>query len=249
MQKPAGQKTARAILGTLFVGVFAVLAVPDIAYALSSGSYQIQEDFVGGGGNTRSASSSYISQDAIGGAAAGDGSGTAYRTQSGSQTTSDPTLSMSVDTASVNLGALSTSLTRTGTATFSVLNYTSYGYIVQTIGNPPDNGVHTLTGLASQAASATNTEQFGINLKANTAPTTFGAEPLEVPDNTFSFGVAATGYNTANQYKYVAGNTIASAPKSSGKTTYTISYIVNISNNTPGGSYSGKQTLVVVGTY
>lgn len=220
-----------------------------MAEAISSSTYQIQEDFIGGGGNTRSTSNSYISQDALGGAAAGPSAGTAYQAQSGSQTTNDPTLAFSVNTSSVNLGSLSTSLTRTGTATFSVLNYTSYGYIVQTVGNPPDNGSHTLTGMASAAASSTGTEQFGINLKANTSPATFGADPAQSPDSTFGFGAAATGYNTANAFKYVSGNTIAQATKSSGKTTYTISYIVNIANSTPGGSYSGKQTLVVTGTY
>lgn len=243
-------RIAHTIIGSLFIGVFVVLCLaPGPVFAVSSNSYQIQEDFVGGGGNARSTSNSYISQDAIGGAAAGDAAGTAYRTQSGTPTTPDPTLTMSVDTSSVNMGALSTSLTRTGTATFSVLNYTSYGYIVQTIGSPPNNGAYTLSGMASTAASAVGTEQFGINLKANTSPATFGAEAQQIPSNAFSFGTAATGYNTANQFKYVAGNTIASAPKSSGKTTYTISYIINMSNNTPGGSYSGKQTLVVTGTY
>lgn len=249
MQNEPRRATAHRILGTLFIAIFAVLATPTLALALSSGSYQIQEDFIGGGGNTRSQSANYQAQDSIGGAAAGDAGGTAYKTQSGAQTTSDPTLTVSVDTTSVNLGSLSTSLTRTGTATFSVLNYTSYGYIVQILGSPPDNGAHALTGLTTPTASASSNEQFGINLKANTSPATFGAEPQEIPDNTFSFGVAASGYNTANVYKYVSGNTIASAPKSSGKTTYTISYIANVSNNTPGGSYSGKQTLVVTGTY
>jgi hypothetical protein len=243
-------RIAHGITASLFIGVFVVLGLsPASVLAVSSNNYQIQEDFIGGGGNTRSSSNNYVSQDAIGGAAAGDATGTAYRTQSGTPTTPDPTLTLTVDTSAVNLGSLSTSLTRTGTATFSVLNYTSYGYIVQTIGNPPDNGGHTLTGMAATAASAVGTEQFGINLKANTSPTTFGSEAQQVPSNAFSFGAAATGYNTANQFKYVPGNTIASAPKSSGKTTYTISYIINMSNNTPGGSYSGKQTLVVTGTY
>jgi hypothetical protein len=240
----------RIVLGMLFAAAFVVaLLAPTNADAINSTNYQINEDFIGGGGNTRSTSPNYISQDTIGGGAAGGAAGTAFRSISGVQTTNDPTLTVQINSASVNLGSLSTSLTRTGTASFDVLNYTSYGYLVKLLGNPPDNGNHTLTNMSSQAASATNTEQFGINLKANTAPTTFGAEALQVPDNTFSFGVAATGYNTANQYKYVSGDTIASAPKSSGKTTYTISFIANISNNTPGGSYSGRQTLVVIGTY
>jgi hypothetical protein len=219
------------------------------AYAINSSSYQIQEDIIGGSGNTRSTSTGYISQDSLGAFATGAAAGTAYAANSGPITPSEPTLSFNVATPSVNLGSLSTSLTRTGTATFSVTNYTSYGYIVQTIGNPPNNGVHTLTGLSTPTAAITGSEQFGINLVANTAPTTFGAAALQVPSSAFSFGAAATNYNTANVYKYVNGDTIANSVKSSGKTTFTVSYIANIANSTAGGSYSSNQTLVCTGTY
>jgi hypothetical protein len=234
-----------ALLGYLLV---IPLLLPYQVGAQSSANYQIQEDFLGGGGTVNSNSANFRAQDTIGAPAAGDGAGTDYRTQSGATTTNDPSLTFSVDSASVSLGSLSTSLTRTGTSTFSVLNYTSYGYIVQTLGNPPSNGGHTLSGMSSPGTSTNGTEQFGINLIDNSSPD-IGASPSQVPDSSFGFGTAAASYNTPNNFKYISGNTIASAPKSSGKTTYTISYIANISNNTPGGSYSGNQTLVVVGTY
>lgn len=217
--------------------------------AATSTSFQIQEDFLGSGGVIDSSSASYQSFDSIGAVGVGDSAGTAYQTQSGYTTTNDPNLSFIVNTSSVSLGALTTGSTATGTATFSVLNYTSYGYIVQVIGNSPNNGVHNLTALSTPTASTAGTEQFGINLAANTSPTTFGAAPVQVPSSSFSYGVAATGYNTANQYKYVSGNTIATATKTSGRTDYTISYIANIATLTPGGSYSGSQTFIVVGTY
>ncbi len=228
--------------------VVVLLLTPFPATAINSTNYQIQEDFVGGGGTVNSNSANYQAQDTIGAPATGNSEGTGYKTDSGATTTNDPALTFSVDSASVSLGALSTSLTRTGTASFSVLNYTSYGYIVQTLGNPLTNGAHTLNGMSSPGPSSSGTEQFGINLVDNSSPD-IGANPTQVPDNSFGFGVAATSYNVANNFTYISGNTIASAPKSSGKTTYTISYIANMSNNTPGGSYSGNQTLVVVGTY
>jgi len=129
-----------------------------------------------------------------------------------------------------------------------VLNYTSYGYIVQIIGQPPNNGAYTLAGMSSPAGSQAGQEQFGINLKNNDSPD-IGAEAQQVPDGSFSLGAAATGYNTVDNFKYVSGNTIAQASESSGRTDYTVSYVANISINTPGGSYSGNQTLVVTGTY
>jgi hypothetical protein len=230
------------------ISALAICLAPLQAVASSSSNFKIEEDFVGGGGREESSSTNFKTLDSLGATGVGDSAGTLYGQQSGATTTNDPSLSFIVDTSSVNLGSLSTSLTRTGTATFKVLNYTSYGYIVQIIGNPPGNGGHTLTGMSSPAASDDGTEQFGINLKDNSSPD-IGAEPVQVPDSSFSFGVAASGYNTADNFKYVSGDTIASAPKSSGRTDYTISYIANISTNTPGGSYSGNQTLIVVGTY
>lgn len=217
--------------------------------ASTSSNYQIQEDFVGGGGVIDSSSANYHSMDSVGAVGVGDGSSTNYQTQSGYTTTNDPTLTFIVNNTSASLGSLSTGSTATATATFQVLNYTSYGYIVQTLGAPPTNGAHPLNNLSSPTASSAGTEQYGINLVANTSPATFGANPSQVPNSTFSFGVAASGYNTTNLYKYVAGDTIASAPKTSGQTTFTISYIANMALSTPGGSYSGAQTLVVVGTY
>jgi hypothetical protein len=158
-------------------------------------------------------------------------------------------LEFSVSTSSVSLGTLLTSQTGTGTASFSVRNYTSNGYIVQLIGGTPTNGSHSLTPLSTASASSAGTEQFGVNTVANTAPVTFGADPQQVPDGSFSFGAAASGYNVANNFKYISGDVIAQAAESSGQTTYTISYIANISSSTPTGQYTTAQSLVCTGTY
>lgn len=217
------------------------------AWALSSTNYQIQEDFLGTSGSSVDGSSThYQAQDTGGATAVGDGSATTYQTKSGVPTPSEPNLSLVINTSSVNLGTLSNATTATGTATFSVLNYTSFGYIVQVLGNTPSNGSHNLTALSSPTASSAGSEQFGINLVANTG---FGADPAQVPSSSFSYGAAGTGYNTANTFKYVSGNTIAAATKSSGQTNYTISYIANISIATPNGNYAGTQTIVCTGTY
>lgn len=223
-------------------------------FAATSSSYSIQEDFLGSGGVIESSSPNYQSFDSIGGVGVGDSaspnvptSGT--QAQSGYTTTNDPSLNFIVTGSSVALGSLSTSLPKTATGSFSVLNYTSSGYIVQILGDTPSNGAHNLTNMAVAAGSSVGSEQFGINLVANTSPTTFGADPVQQPSTAFSYGSAASGYNTTNLYKYVNGQTITTATKASGKTDYTISYLANISINTPGGSYSGNQTLVCVGTY
>jgi hypothetical protein len=230
-------------------GALLVLAWPTAANAIASAHYQIQEDFLGGAGSSvGAASASYSSSSTTGATAVGDSASTTYRTQSGATTTNDPNLSFSVNTSSVSFGALNTGSATTAQATFSVLNYTSYGYAVTLLGSTPSNGAHNLTAMTGTSATA-GTEQFGFNLVANTLPTTFGAAPQQVPDSTFSFGAAASGYNTANQYKFNSGDTIASAPKTSGQTTYTMAYVANISKFTPPGAYTGAETLICTGTY
>jgi hypothetical protein len=172
-----------------------------------------------------------------------------YQANSGFNSDRIESLEFQVNTGSVDLGTVTTSNTGTGTATFSVKSYLANGYQVVTASPPPKYGTYTLSGMPSQAASSPGTEQFGINLKANTSPTTFGAEPAQVPDATFSYGDAAPGYNRPDVYKYVNGDVIASSLKSSGETDYTISYIMNIGNLTPGGTYNMAHVLVAPSTF
>jgi len=240
------------VLAVFVIGLFIIST--QAVLAATSTNFSIQEDFFGSGGVIDSSSPNYQSFDSIGGVSVGDSASpnvptSGSQTQSGYTTTDDPSLNFIVTGSNVALGSLSTSLAKTATGTFSVLNYTSSGYIVQIVGTPPSNGAHTLANMSVAATSSVGTEQFGINLVANTSPATFGANPVQQPSTSFSYGSAATGYSTSNNYKYVDGQTIATATRASGKTDYTISYLANISIATPGGSYSGNQTLVCVGTY
>ena len=215
----------------------------------SSPSYRIDESYIGPGGSLESSSPSYKEGSTLGDTGVGGSNSNSYQAGSGFNTTPDPRLTMIVNTSNVNFGQLSTVVATTATSTFKVLNYTSSGYTVFTVGAPPSNGSHALTGVNPTNASQAGTEQFGINLKANTSPVSFGADPLQVPSGSFSYGTAASGYDTANNFRYVNGEGIAQSVKTSGETDYTISYLVNVANTTPGGTYSGGQVLVVVGTY
>lgn len=241
-------------IAALIIMVLSFIVLGDaLAFAQgSSSNYRIDESFIGPGGSLESSSSNYST--APGGQSLGNSGGTGesessnYKTQAGATTTNDPSLACSVNSSSLDFGSFSTSSTATETAAFSVLNYTAYGYIVQIVGSSPSSGAHNLSTLSSNAASSTGTEQFGINLVDNATPD-IGANPSQNPDSTFSFGQAATNYDTADSFRYASGESIAEATKSSGQTDYTISYIVNVSTSTPGGSYSGNQTLVCIGTY
>ncbi len=231
----------------------------------ASTNYQIVEGEIGGNGQFNSASTNFTFNPSIddggsslGETAVGNGASTNFQTNSGFNTTAQPSLTFIVNTVNVSLGTLSNALKSTATATFSVKNYTSYGYMVQIVGSPPTNSVHALTALAADTASSAGTEQFGINTVLNTVAAV-GADPVQVPGSTFSYGAAGDGatgaygttrpYTVSDKWRYVSGETIASAPKTSGETDYTMTFLANISGVTPGGAYSGNIVLVATGTY
>lgn len=233
------------------VALVALLAVPAAALAAQSSSshYQVNEVFFGAGGQLNACSSNYCSKQSAGETGVGDTSSANYQAHAGFNTDRQPFLQFIVNGTSTDIGVLSTSSTATTTATFSVKNYLSSGYQVVTVSQPPKYNTYTMHNLTSQTASVAGTEQFGINLVHNTSPTTFGASPIQVPSSAFSFGKAAGGYDTPNEYRYVPGDTIAYSNSSSGETDYTISYIYNISNITPGGTYDFNDVLVATATF
>lgn len=235
------------ITGSLLI--FYGLGISVLAQSLQSTSYRLDESYIGPGGTINSSSPNYRESSTAGDLGVGQSLSASYRAQAGFNTTNDPRLVMIVNTSSINFGAFSTAAATTATATFSVLNYTSSGYGVFTVGNPPAISGHTLSGMSSTGPSQNGVEQFGINLVANSSPVSFGNDPAQIPSGIFSFGAASSGYNGANNFRYVAGEQIAESVKTSGETDYTVSYIVNAATNTPAGKYQGTQALVVVGTY
>lgn len=235
------------------IGIVALLAtiVPvTVAHAAQTSSphYQVNEAFFGSGGELNACSGTYCAKQSAGELGVGQTASAHYLAQGGFNTNREPSLTFVVDPLNTNLGTLTAGTPATATGTFSVKSYLTDGYVVVNASGPPQNGSHTMHALATPTASAANQEQFGINLVANTSPSV-GTNPVQVPDSSFSFGTAATGYNTANFFKYAKGDVIAESLKSSGQTDYTISYLFNITNITPGGTYTMDHVLVATSTF
>ncbi len=222
-----------------------------LAQSSSSTNYRVDQTIFGTGGDLDATSANFRSRITIGELTIGNTTSPNYQAYAGFNTTDEPYLEMVVTSANIDLGYLDTAAAKTASATFYVRAWQAGNYSVRTVSDPPTNssGGYQITPLAAQTASAAGTEQFGINLVANTSPTTFGANPQQVPDNTFSFGAAAVGYNTANQYKYVKNDIVAQSTQSTSVTIYTLSYIFNINNATPAGQYTFRHNLVATGTY
>lgn len=258
---------------TLFVG-FLCFSGTVYAQQSSSPKYQVNEVFFGTGGtNTclewaQNAGKSYCAKQSAGELTIGNTKSNSYQAQAGFNTDRTPWVEIAVQTPSVNVGVLSTTHPNIGTAEFYVKSYLSSGYVVQTWGGPPKNGSRALAAPAAPTPSAPGSEQFGINLTANTGVTgalngagtlteNFGVAPVQDPDNTFSFGKANDGssggvnqrYDTANNFKYADGDVIAFSGSSSGYTHYTISYLFNITPVTPSGTYTMQQSLVATATF
>lgn len=226
--------------------MFSLTLFPTLASALQSNNYIIDEPTLGSGGLEQSSSSNFKIINATNDLAVGNASSSNYQIEAGSITSPDPMLSFVVNNGNANFSTFSATTPATAISSFSVSNYTSYGYVVQIFGDPPTNGDHTISPLTENASSQIGMEQFGINLVANTSPVSFGSNPN---NGQFGFGSISSNYATANSYRYNEGETIAYAAKSSGVTIYTISYLVNVASITPGGQYTSNQTIVITGTY
>ncbi len=228
------------------VSVLCCMYSQSVVDALQSTNFRLNEPALGGFSNTKTQSTNFQASESGGILGIGNSAATNTQTNAGNETTDDPALTFVVNSSGINFGSFSAGTTSVTSSTFEVTDYTSYGYIVQLIGTPPTNGAHTIDAMATTGPSQVGVEQFGINLVANTSPSSVGANP---DHGQFGFGDAATNYDTPNNYRFVSGETIVNGPKSSGKTVYTISYIVNVSSLTPGGNYSGDQTLLCIAVF
>lgn len=248
MQWRRGVTLLGTALALLVLGVAPVVA----AQQSSSTNFQVNEVFFGTGGELHTCSASYCSKQAAGELAIGNAISSNYQIQGGFNTSDEPILEVAISGGTYDMGTLDAAVTHGAQATFTVRNYLSNGYVVRLAGALPSMtsgaGSHTLSAMSSATTSNPGSEQFGVNLRANTSPS-IGANVQQLPDTSFGFGAPATGYSTVNNFKYVDSDIIASSPKSSGTTLYTLAMIANIATSTPAGAYTGHLNVIVTPTF
>jgi len=215
------------------------------AAAMSSSNYKIDADSINVGGN-QSSSTNYKMEDTLGEVGTGDAESVSYKTEAGYQAMWDypPYLSFSLDGNYAAFGVIDYHSTSTATTGFTAATNATGGYAVTIAGNTltHSNASDTIEAMGSAALSSIGTEQFGINLKNNSTPDV-GA------DSVGGSGQAASGYNTADNFKFVSGDTIASASSFTYPTTFTISYLGNVAIDTEGGWYTTVLTLIATGKF
>lgn len=214
----------------------------------SSTNYQLSESGFNSGSLDETCSGQFCARTSIGDLAVGNSVGSTSNAAFGPVTPDEPSLEVIVDPGVSDVGVLTTESTATKTMVVRVRNYLSNGYVMQITGTPPKYANHTLATPTTPTASAQGTEQFAINAAVNTSPNV-GAAPVQIPSSEFSFGIVNADYATANLFKYVSGDDVAHSTSESGRTDYTISMIINVSQNTPAGRYSGDFSAVVIPVY
>ena len=235
----------------LSIFVCSLLVSSGITFAQSSSpSFEINEFFVGPGGELDLNSASFNARATLGDLATGNLASSNYQLYGGFTTTDVPYLEAVVNGGTIDMGVLNSTTTGTGVVTFSVRTYLAEGYVVHAGGTLPTNeSGDTIDAMSTKGTSSQGTEQFGLNLAVNTSPIVFGAAPVQVPSGTFSFGVVDDEYDDDGQFKYVDTDVVASSSTSSGETLFTASYIMNVSPITEAGLYQTEQSFVVTSTY
>ncbi len=152
--------------------------------------------------------------------------------------------------------AFSPADTATATSQMSASTNAGSGYSITVNGTTLTSGGNFVTAMSSATTGIRGTSQFGMNLVANTTGTSnpaVGTNVAPAANGTNYKGEALAGYNTADTFKFVTGNTIAdSANGGAGPTDsqiYTISYIVNVNGAQAIGTYTTTLTYICTGNF
>lgn len=138
----------------------------------------------------------------------------------------------------IQLGNLDSGQTATANSQFWAGTNAQNGYNVTMAGTTMTSGTNVIPALTTPTFSAPGTSQFGVNLRANSAPST-GQDPAGPGP------ASPTGnYNIANRFMFQSGDTIAATGIPADWQRFTVSYIVNITPVQPAGIYSTTLTYI-----
>lgn len=228
----------------IFFLVWVMVFSADLGSSLAltqSNNYIISSDVFSIGGQETDSSANYGLQDTLGEALILSATSTSatYGLKAGfRELYPDNYLTLSASTASVELGTLSDLVATTASHTLTADTNSHGGFTITVSGGTLTSGTNTISAIGATAASSSpGSEQFGLNLVANTSPSV-GANP----SGTSPIGSAAGQYGGGDGFAFQSGDTVASASVDVNATTYTVSYLANISRWTEMGTYSTTLT-------
>lgn len=206
----------------------------------SGGGYQIWADVFSTGGGDAS-STNFQLNDTTGEAAVGRSSSTNYTVRAGFREldyfSGNETLSLSLGSATLALGTLSTSAITTGSHTLTIDSNSHYGVSVTFSGATLTSGLNTIAGIGPVAAvSAPGTNQFGFNVIFSSAT---GSTPAS----------SVSPYSTAGQYAFDSGDQIISSTADINQTVFNLNYMANISSAAVAGTYATTITYTATANF
>jgi len=151
------------------------------------------------------------------------------------------------DTSGINysdMGQLSSQSTLQAQSQMAVGTNASGGFAITANGDPLSAGTNVIDAPTTPTLSQPGTNQFGINLVANNAPSV-GNDPEGMWQN----AIPSPDYGIPNQFKYVPGDVVAFSPDVSLMKKFTVSYIVNSSENLRAGVYTTTITYIASGRF
>lgn len=155
-----------------------------------------------------------------------------------------PNLNCAVATGNyVNFGALSPSHSSQATSQLMVATNAPGGYTLQVYGTTMTSGNNIIPALSAAAGSRPGNPQFGLNLRANSAPA-IGAEPVGP-----GVGQPTPAYGAPNSFRFVNNDIIASSSAADNWRRYTVTYLVNVPKDQAPGVYASTITYVAAGSF
>lgn len=148
------------------------------------------------------------------------------------------------DTYYSDMGQLSEHDTLTAQSQMAVGTNATAGFVITVNGAPPAAGTSVIDAATTPSFSQQGTNQFGINLVANNAPTV-GVDP----EGTWANAMPSADYGTPNMYKFVPGDVVAYSPNVSLMKKFTVSYILNSSPDLRAGVYTTTLTFIASGRF
>lgn len=120
----------------------------------------------------------------------------------------------------------------------------SGGFAITANGTPMSAGTNVIDSPATPTESKQGTNQFGLNLVANSEPSV-GNDP----EGTWANAVPSVDYSVPNMYKYVPGDVVAFSPNVSLMKKFTVSYILNSRPDLRAGVYTTTITYIASGRF
>lgn len=143
----------------------------------------------------------------------------------------------------VNFGELSDRHVSIGTTQMLAATNALDGYTISMVGSTMTSGTNVIQNLVGADVSRPGVNQFGMNLRANTAPVG-GSDPLGSGS-----GTPMNGYNQINFFRFNSGDIVARSFSPDWARKYTATYIVNVTKNQAPGVYVSTVTYIALGSF